>query len=215
MKSSVIGIGIIGAGRAGMIHARNFVRLVPGAQLAGVSDPVASVRAAAKAELGEVADFADYRELLGNDSVQGIVIAAPTAMHREIAVAAAERGKHVFCEKPMAMNPAECDAMIAAAEKTGVVLQIGFMRRFDDNFRSAYERVKAGEIGEVVLVKSCTHGPTYPKPWMFDLKQSNGPLYVAQPPLRHAAVLQARADVHCGRPHPTLGGGQRPRPRRW
>ena len=176
MKSSIIGIGIVGSGRAGMIHARNFARLVPGARVAAISDPVAAARAAAKAELGEVADCADYRALLDDRSVQGILIAAPTALHREIAVAAAERGKHVFCEKPMAMNPAECDAMIAAADKAGIVLQIGFMRRFDDSFRAAHERVKAGEIGDVVLVKSCTHGPTYPKPWMFDLAQSNGPL---------------------------------------
>jgi myo-inositol 2-dehydrogenase/D-chiro-inositol 1-dehydrogenase/scyllo-inositol 2-dehydrogenase (NAD+) len=76
----------------------------------------------------------------------------------------------------MAMNTAECDSMIAAAERAGVVLQIGFMRRFDQNFCGAYERVRAGEIGSVVLVKSCTHGPSYPKPWMFDLLQSNGPL---------------------------------------
>ena len=176
MKSSIIGIGIVGSGRAGMIHARNFARLVPGARVAAISDPVAAARAAAKAELGEVADCADYRALLDDRSVQGILIAAPTALHCEIAVAAAERGKHVFCEKPMAMNPAECDAMIAAADKAGIVLQIGFMRRFDDSFRAAHERVKAGEIGDVVLVKSCTHGPTYPKPWMFDLAQSNGPL---------------------------------------
>jgi myo-inositol 2-dehydrogenase/D-chiro-inositol 1-dehydrogenase/scyllo-inositol 2-dehydrogenase (NAD+) len=76
----------------------------------------------------------------------------------------------------MAMNPEECDRMVEAAEKAGIVLQIGFMRRFDEAFRQARERVQAGEIGEVVLVKSCTHGPTYPRPWMFDLRQSNGPL---------------------------------------
>jgi myo-inositol 2-dehydrogenase/D-chiro-inositol 1-dehydrogenase/scyllo-inositol 2-dehydrogenase (NAD+) len=76
----------------------------------------------------------------------------------------------------MAMNSAECDAMIAAAENAGIVFQIGFMRRFDESFRAAHERVQAGEIGNVVLVKSCTHGPSYPKPWMFDLAQSNGPL---------------------------------------
>ena len=176
MNSSVIGIGIVGSGRAGMIHARNFARLVPGARVAAISDPVAASRAAAIGELGAVADYADYRALLDDRSVQGILIAAPTALHREIAVAAAERGKHVFCEKPMAMNPEECDTMIGAAEKAGIVLQIGFMRRFDDSFRTAHDRVKAGEIGDVVLVKSCTHGPTYPKPWMFDLAQSNGPL---------------------------------------
>ena len=173
---SSIGIGIVGSGRAGMIHARNFARLIPGAYVAAVSDSVVETRASACAELGGVRDFADYRALLEHRDVRAIVIAAPTALHREVAIAAAEAGKHVFCEKPMAMNVAECDEMIAAAEKAGVVLQIGFMRRFDVSFRAAFERVQAGEIGDVVLVKSCTHGPTYPKPWMFDLAQSNGPL---------------------------------------
>ncbi len=176
MRRSNIGIGIIGSGRAGMIHARNFARLVPGAAVAAVSDPVAEARSAASQELGGVSAHADYNSLLNDSNVDAVLIAAPTSMHCEIAVAASEHGKHVFCEKPMAMNPAECDTMIAAAEKVGIVLQIGFMRRFDESFRAAFERVQAGEIGDVVLVKSCTHGPTYPKPWMFDLAQSNGPL---------------------------------------
>ena len=176
MQQSSIGIGIIGSGRAGMIHARNFARLVPGAGVVAVADAVEETRRDAASELGAVKAYADYRDLLGETSVRGVVIAAPTAMHRDIAVAAAEAGKHIFCEKPMAMNVAECDEMIAAAAQAGVVLQIGFMRRFDGSFRMAHERVLAGEIGEVVLVKSCTHGPTYPKPWMFDLAQSNGPL---------------------------------------
>ena len=175
MRSSSIGIGIIGSGRAGMIHARNFARLVPGAHVAAVGDAVEDTRREAASELG-VKAFADYRQLLHDPAVQGVVIAAPTALHREIAVTAAECGKHIFCEKPMAMNAAECDDMIAAADKAGVVLQIGFMRRFDAGFRAAHGRVMAGEIGDVVLVKSCTHGPTYPKAWMFDLAQSNGPL---------------------------------------
>lgn len=176
MQESPLGIGIIGSGRAGMIHARNFARLVPGARVAAVSDAVAETRDAASRELGGVPAHADYTALLDDPAVGGVLIAAPTAFHREIAVAAAHAGKHIFCEKPMAMNPAECQAMIDAAERAGVVLQIGFMRRFDASFLEAHARVRAGEIGDVVLVKSCTHGPTYPKPWMFDLQQSNGPL---------------------------------------
>jgi len=159
-----------------MIHGRNFARLVPGACVAAVTDAVAEVREAASRELGGATAFASYEALLDDPSVHGVVIAAPTALHCDIALAAAARGKHIFCEKPMAMNPAECRAMIDAAGQAGVVLQIGFMRRFDDSFRAARARVEAGDIGDVVLVKSCTHGPTYPKPWMFDLRQSNGPL---------------------------------------
>lgn len=176
MRPATINIGIIGSGRAGMIHARNFSRLIPGAGVTVVSDPSAESRAAAVEELGGVAAHADYRALLDDANVHAVLIAAPTAMHCEIAVAAAERGLHVFCEKPMAMNVIECDRMIAAADKAGVVLQIGFMRRFDASFRAAYDRVQQGDIGQVVLVKSCTHGPSYPQPWMFDLSQSNGPL---------------------------------------
>ncbi len=176
MKAPPIGIGIIGSGRAGMIHARNFDRLVPGSRVAAVSDPVAETRDAALGELQAAKVYTDYRQLLADPAVDAVLIAAPTALHREIAVGAAAQGKHIFCEKPMAMNPEECDAMITAAEAAGVVLQIGFMRRFDDSFQAAFERVQAGEIGDVVLVKSCTHGPSYPRPWMFDLKQSNGPL---------------------------------------
>jgi predicted dehydrogenase len=159
-----------------MIHARNFARLVPGATVGAVSDPVEEARTAAASELGGVASYGEYLQLIEDPAINAVLIAAPTALHCEIAVAAAAHGKHVFCEKPMAMNSAECDAMIAAAEKAGIVLQIGFMRRFDESFRAAYRRVQDGEIGDVVLVKSCTHGPTYPKPWMFDLAQSNGPL---------------------------------------
>lgn len=176
MRQAPLNLGIIGSGRAGMIHARNFARLVPGAAVAAISDPVADVRSSAARELGSPAEYQDYQALLDDREVHAVLIAAPTALHCEIAVAAAERGKHVFCEKPMAMNSVECNTMIAAAEKAGIVLQIGFMRRFDRSFLAAFERVQAGEIGEVVLVKSCTHGPTYPKPWMFDLAQSNGPL---------------------------------------
>ncbi len=176
MTEQNIGIGIIGCGRAGMIHARNFARLVPGARVAAVADASEANRTGAARDFGDVPAFASHRDLLADAGVQGVVIAAPTALHREIALDAAVAGKHIFCEKPMAMSAAECDEMIAAADRAGVVLQIGFMRRFDASFLAARARVQAGEIGGVVLVKSCTHGPTYPKPWMFDLEQSNGPL---------------------------------------
>ena len=105
-----------------------------------------------------------------------MVVATPSVHHCEIVLAAAAAGKHILCEKPMAMNAAECDTMLAAAQRGGVKLQIGFMRRFDPGFVAAKERVDAGEIGSVVLVKSLTHGPTTPKPWMYDIRKSNGPL---------------------------------------
>jgi len=176
MQSSPIGIAVIGTGRAGMIHAHNFARSVPGARLVALADPMAETLEQASKALGVAGAYADYREVLGQRDVHAIVIATPTALHREIAVAAARSGKHVLCEKPMAMNVADCDAMIRAIAEAGLVLQIGFMRRFSESFRQAKSRIEAGEIGAVVQVKTMTHGPSYPRPWMFDLEKSNGPL---------------------------------------
>ncbi len=108
--------------------------------------------------------------------VDAVVVVAPTAYHCGIVRDAAAAGKHVFCEKPMAMSSAECDAMIAACGSAGVKLQIGFMRRFDRSFREAKRRIEAGDIGQVVLVKSLTRGPSVPQPWMLDIGKSNGVL---------------------------------------
>jgi len=74
------------------------------------------------------------------------------------------------------MNREECQTMIEAAKANGVNLQIGFMRRFDANFRRAKELVDSGAIGQVVTVTSLTHGPSTPQEWMYDIGKSNGPL---------------------------------------
>jgi len=89
---------------------------------------------------------------------------------------AAERGKHVFLEKPMALTLQECDQIIAAVQHAGVFLQLGFMRRFDPEFTAAAERIQAGEIGRPMMIKSLTHGPGLPPPWARDLRTSNGML---------------------------------------
>ena len=176
MPKENIKIALIGAGRAGMIHALNFRKSVPGAELAAVVDPVAEAREAALNTLGMEKGYADYKEALADDGIDAVVVVVPTAFHRDIVVAAAEAGKHILCEKPMAMNESECEEMIAAAEAAGVKLQIGFMRRFDANYRKAKAEVLSGAIGDVVLVRSNTRGPSVPQPWMYDLKKSNGPL---------------------------------------
>ena len=177
MNSTPIGVCLIGAGRAGMIHARNFASgRVAGACVVSVVEPSEKTRHKHSLELQVEASHTDYRQALDDPSVDAVVVATPSEQHCEIVVAAAQAGKHILCEKPMAMNTAECDAMLAAVEKAGVKLQIGFMRRFDAGFVAAKGRVESGEVGRVVLVKSLTHGPTTPKPWMYDIRKSNGPL---------------------------------------
>jgi myo-inositol 2-dehydrogenase/D-chiro-inositol 1-dehydrogenase/scyllo-inositol 2-dehydrogenase (NAD+) len=171
-----LGICVIGAGRAGMIHARNFSRGVAGSRLVGLADAHAPTLQGAMREVEPDAGYSDYREALADPRVDAVVVVTPTSLHREIVTAAARAGKHVLCEKPMAMTVAECDEMIVACNAAGVKLQIGFMRRFDSSFLAARQRVEAGEIGDVVLVKSLTHGPSVPQGWMYDIQKSNGPL---------------------------------------
>jgi myo-inositol 2-dehydrogenase/D-chiro-inositol 1-dehydrogenase/scyllo-inositol 2-dehydrogenase (NAD+) len=118
--------------------------------------------------------FASLDEALADGEFDAVVITTPTFTHKPLAVAAASAGKHVFLEKPMALTLEECDEIEAAARKSGVVLQLGFMRRFDPDFAAAAERIEAGEIGRPMLVKSLTHGPGLPPPWARDLNTSNG-----------------------------------------
>ncbi len=174
--ANTVNICLIGAGRAGMIHAVNFRRMVEGADLVAVADPVEENRRAACRTLGIDRAYADYRDALQCPEIDAVVIVAPTSLHCEMTEAAAAAGKHVFCEKPMAMNAMECRRMIDACDKAGVLLQIGFMRRFDESFRRAYQAIEQGEIGDVVMVRSNTRGPSIPMKWTYDLKKSNGPL---------------------------------------
>ena len=172
----MINVCVIGSGRAGMIHARNFASRISGAKLVALCDPVSEALESAAKELGVEKTYTDYRQVLEDRSIHAVVVVTPTVFHRDIVCAAAEAGKHVLCEKPMAMNETECLEMNAAADKHGIKLQIGFMRRFDESFRYAKQQIESGAIGDVVLVKSVTHGPSIPQPWMYDIKKSNGPL---------------------------------------
>jgi myo-inositol 2-dehydrogenase/D-chiro-inositol 1-dehydrogenase/scyllo-inositol 2-dehydrogenase (NAD+) len=147
---------------------------VPGAQVTGVVDTDAD--SAGRLAGPAVPVHATLEEALGRTAFDAVVISTPTFTHRDLAVTAANAGKHVFCEKPMAITEQECDDMADAASRAGVVLQIGFMRRFQPEFVEARARIEAGEIGEPMVIKSLTRGPGLPPAWAWDLKTSNGML---------------------------------------
>ncbi|MFW5941356.1 MAG: Gfo/Idh/MocA family oxidoreductase [Chloroflexota bacterium] len=174
--SSKIRVCMIGAGRVGKLHSGTFARHVPQGEVVALVDQAAQVLHETGDEFGIDARFASLEEALDSVRFDAVVITTPTFTHKQLAVLAAEHGKHVFLEKPMAMNLQECDAIIEACENNGVHLQLGFMRRFDPEFVAAAERIEAGEIGEPMLVKSLTHGPGLPPPWARDLHTSNGNL---------------------------------------
>lgn len=176
MQHSEIKICLIGTGRAGMIHARNLINHTKHAALAAICDVNAQNLAAVQQELQVPKTYSNYQDALNDDEIDAVIIVTPTVMHREIVLAAAAAKKHILCEKPLAMTVSECDEMIAAAKANHVKLQVGFMRRFDESFQAAKKQIETGAIGSVVMVKSLTHGPSKPQPWMFDISKSNGPI---------------------------------------
>jgi predicted dehydrogenase len=174
--NNAVRICMIGAGRVGKNHSRAFISAVPSAKCVALVDPNPVMLAETASEFSYDASFASLEEALDKVAFDAVVITAPTFLHKELCLQAAAAGKHIFLEKPMALNLEECDAIIDAARQQGVLLQLGFMRRFDPEFVAAASRIAAGEIGQPMLVKSLTHGPGLPPAWARDLKTSNGML---------------------------------------
>jgi len=169
-------ICMIGAGRVGKNHSRAIVRNIAEARIVAIVDNVDQVREETASEFGVERQFASLEMALQKAEFDAVVITTPTPTHLPLTAMAAEHKKHVFLEKPMALNLKECDAIINVVNKEGVLLQLGFMRRFDPEFVAAASRLEAGEIGEPMMIKSNTHGPGLPPPWARDLQTSNGML---------------------------------------
>ena len=171
-----IRICMIGAGRVSKNHSRALTRHVPGATIVALVDPMAQVREETAREFGIDDQFDTLEIALEKADFDAVIITTPTPTHLPITVLAAENKKHVFLEKPMALNLQECDAINKSVDQNSVILQLGFMRRFDPEFVAAAQRIEAGEIGQPMMIKSNTHGPGLPPPWAHDLRTSNGML---------------------------------------
>jgi predicted dehydrogenase len=149
-----LGIGVLGVGEMGRRHAENLRRLVPEARLVAVAD-VAADRARQTAEELEIEKpFPSLEDMLDCKEIDAVLIATPDKFHARAIETAANAGKDILCEKPIATTRADAQRAIDAAVKNGVRLQIGFMRRYDPAYVAAMRRVEAGEIGEPVIFKS-------------------------------------------------------------
>jgi predicted dehydrogenase len=169
-------ICMIGAGRVGKNHSRAITRHVPGGKIVALVDLMEVVRNETANEFGIEKQFDTLEAALEKAEFEAVIITTPTPTHLSLATQAAEHGKHVFLEKPMALNLEECDSILNVTKKNQVILQLGFMRRFDPEFVVAAQRIQAGEIGTPMVIKSNTHGPGLPPPWARDLRTSNGML---------------------------------------
>lgn len=165
---------VVGVGRAGMVHARNFAAGVEGARLVGVSDADEEAQDRASKELGLDRTFGDPVDAVTHDEVDAVVIGAPTFAHADLAVLALQAGKHVLCEKPLAESVESGRRIVEAARDASGVFLIGFMRRFDQDFLRAADRIASGDIGEPLLVRSTGRGPGLPPEWAWDPRRSQG-----------------------------------------
>jgi UDP-N-acetyl-2-amino-2-deoxyglucuronate dehydrogenase len=148
---SQVGFGILGAGGAAGVHGAAVSR-IPNARLVAVAgSTAASPRAAALAAAYDARHAKDFDDLLRDDAVDAVILATPHPLHRAAAEAAADAGRHVVVEKPMALTAEDCTAMIAAADRAGVVLSVVSQRRWYPAVQRVKSAIEAGRIGAPAL----------------------------------------------------------------
>ena len=158
-RSGPVRVALLGSGRMGAFHGETLARRLPDARLVAVADPAPGVAERLGAVLGADRACTDPKEVFADPDVDAVVIAAPARFHADLVVAAAAAGKGVFCEKPMALALSDADRAIEAARAAGVVLQVGFNRRFAPDWRAARALLQDGRLGTPRLLRSLTRDP--------------------------------------------------------
>ena len=180
MKSAaVVGWGLVGCGDIAAKRVAAALARAEGSALVAVARARAALAAEFAERHGALRWHADWRELLKDPGIDAVYLATPVRLHAEQAVAAAEAGKHVLCEKPMALHPGDCERMIAAAGAHGVRLGVAYYRHHYPVVARLRELLASGEIGEPVLaqaqaLESFDPGPDHPRAWLMRRSESGG-----------------------------------------
>lgn len=174
--------GVIGTGFIGPVHVEALRRL--GVQVTALCDLPERVQAAA-ARLAIPQAFGDYRELLRSADVDVVHITVPNRYHAEMSLAALQAGKHVVCEKPLAMNSRETAAIVKAASRAGTVFAVNFNVRFYPAVLQLRRAVASGDLGEIIHVNG-----SYFQDWLFKDTDYNWRLLPAE-----GGKLRAVADI--------------------
>lgn len=155
-----IRIGSVGLGRLGLLHAQNISAAIPGATLTALCDLDEELLRKTATELGVERVFTDFSQMAAWDGIDAVCIVSPSGLHAEHISAAMENGKHVFCEKPLAVTIGQCKETEKVVNKyPKLVFLLGFMRRYDPSYVYAKEKVDAGEIGRVIMLRSYSQDP--------------------------------------------------------
>lgn len=157
-----LNVGIIGAGRIGTVHANTIAFRLPEAVALAITDinPDAAGSLAERCGIPNVVEGSEG--ILGNPQIDAVLICSSTDTHADLIIAAAQAGKHIFCEKPIDHTLSRIDRALAAVQEAGVKLQVGFNRRFDANFARVRQAVARDEIGTPQLMHIISRDPAPP-----------------------------------------------------
>ncbi len=175
--NDTVRVAFIGVGNRGSYLLEHMLK-VPGIKVVAICDidPETLKKAvdlAAKA--GNAPEpYAEFRKMLDRKDIDAIVIATPVDLHKEMAIAALEVGKHVYCEKPMALTPEQCRMVVNAAKSAKGIFQAGFQLRHDPNRAASMKVIHDGGIGKVLFLQGYRHTDDLPRQtlWYFDRARS-------------------------------------------
>ncbi|MDY0120112.1 MAG: inositol 2-dehydrogenase [Clostridia bacterium] len=156
----------------GRLHVENITSFIPRLEIVAAADVAIDASREWLESKGIKELYTDYRDLLKNDDIEAVIIASATDTHKEIAIAAAEAKKQIFCEKPIDQAVVNNEEVVRAIESAGVLFQVGFNRRFDHNFARVRQLVEDGSIGEVQIIRISSRDPAPPP--LHYLKVSGG-----------------------------------------
>lgn len=144
--------GIIGLGQVAIKGHIPDLKRIEGADIVALADTNADALAAGRKTVGDVSTYEDVHDLLADPKVDVVLVATPNWLHKEQVIAAFEAEKHVFCEKPLGIDLAECDAILAAQRKSGLKLQVGHELRYSRLMTAVREKLDAGLVGRVQMI---------------------------------------------------------------
>lgn len=171
--------GLIGCGDISRKRVAPALRDLPNCDLVAVSRANFEQAESFAKEFGARKWYRDWTDIIADEEIEAVYIATPVRLHAEQTIAAAEAGKHVLCEKPMAMNVDECDRMITACRANNVKLGIAYYRHFYPAIKRIKEIIAAGEIGHPVIAQINAFEwfnpePSSPRHWLIEKSQAGG-----------------------------------------
>lgn len=165
-------IGLIGAGRIARVHAEAY-RSVTRGRITVCTDPVESAVRGLASDYGfDIAP--DFQAVLDDPDVDAVLIATPNDLHADQTIAALRAGKHVFCQKPIALTLADADRVVAEAANSDRVVQFGFMLRFTPPLPELRKRIASGELGDAIAARAAVFGWEPSSDWFYDPKHGGG-----------------------------------------